>query len=230
MGDPGQHGGELGHPGGHLQGDIVTKVHEAGDLGQGSGPGHPGAVVVGALLVVIGDIVHGLLTAHDGSRLHGGVHQGLVAGAAADIAVLFEPASHLVPGGGGILHQQPVGRNDEARGAEAALDAAVGDPCQLQGVEMLGRSDALDGENIGEGLHLAHFEHAGADDLSVDQHAAGAADAGAAADLGAGEAQPPQHHGQAVLLPVVDHVPLDAVDDQRHAAQFLSMFHSIFLF
>ena len=60
--------------------------------------------------------------------------------------VVFEPLPDVFAGGRRVLGQEAVGGDDEARGAEAALGAAVGDPGLLQRMQVLRGADALDGE------------------------------------------------------------------------------------
>ena len=87
----------------------------------------------------------------------------------------------------GILLQQPVGADDHAGGAEAALQAVHFAKAFLQRVQRAVRAgDALDGEDPGAlGLHREHG--AGFYRLAVEIDGAGAAMAGLAADMRAGE-------------------------------------------
>ena len=78
--------------------------------------------------------------------------------------------------------------------AETALGAAVHRPGHLQGMQVVGRADPLDGGDPGAVLHAFHLGDAGADHLAVQDHRAAAALALAAADLGPGQFQLfPQH-------------------------------------
>ncbi len=81
---------------------------------------------------------------------------------------------------------QHAGReHQEARRAEAALQAVVLDEGALQRVQRIAVREALDGADPAAiGLHGEH--QAGAHRLAVDQHRAGAADAMLAADMRAG--------------------------------------------
>ncbi len=99
----GQHHGQVGGAGRHLQGDVIAVVGQAGDLGQGGGARAAGAVDLGLALEVVGDVGHGLLAAHDLGGGHDGVHQGFVAGAAADVVVVFEPRAHVFARRRGVL-------------------------------------------------------------------------------------------------------------------------------
>ena len=74
-----------------------------------------------------------------------------------------------------------------AGGADAALSAAMGHPRDLQGVQIVGRADALDGGDVGVGRQLFQRRLAGADRLAVDDDGAGSALTILATDLAAGE-------------------------------------------
>jgi hypothetical protein len=85
----------------------------------------------------------------------------------------------------GIVRQQVGGAHDLAGLAIAALRHPLGEPCLLDRMRGI-RRQALDG---GHGLagHLRHLGLAREGSLAVDMHRAGAAQAGAASELGAGE-------------------------------------------
>ena len=225
----GQDGRQVGHAVGHLQGDIVAVVGKAGGLRQGGGPGQLGAVDV-LTLILVGDVVHGLLAPHDGGGGHDGVHDGLVARAAADVVVDAEPFAHFLAAGAGIRQQQTVGGDDEARSAEAALNAAVGNPRLLQGVQSAGCADPFDGEDAAVFGDATDLPGAGTDRLPVDQDGAGAADADAAADLHAGEAHPPKNGGQPILFGINDDPALNAVDLEGHSGEFCQSYHPFALY
>ena len=187
----GEDDGQVGGAFGHLQGDVVAVVGKTGHLGERRGPRTPRAVDLRLTLEVVGDVGHGLLAAHDLGGGHDGIDQGFVAGAAADVVVRLEPVPDLFASGRRILGEKTVGGHDEAGGAEAALGAAVGDPGLLQRMQVLRRADALDGGDLAELGHALHLLGAGPHHFAVQDDGAGAADAGAAADLDAGEAHPP---------------------------------------
>ena len=77
------------------------------------------------------------------------IDQLLVAGAAAGILVFLEPVADVFAGRIGIGVDQGLGGDNEARGTEAALRAAVDHPGHLQGMQILGGADALDGGDGG---------------------------------------------------------------------------------
>jgi hypothetical protein len=103
--------------------------------------------------------------------------------------MLLEPVAHVFPAGVLVLVQQALGRDDEARRAETALGPAMDHPGLLQRMQVARLADALDGLHLGPVIHALHLGHAGADHLAVHDHAARAALALAAADLGPGQAQ-----------------------------------------
>jgi hypothetical protein len=78
-------------------------------------------------------ILFGLLSPR---MIAGGIHhrvdQGLVAGAAAGVAVAVEPVAHLLARRVVVVVEQHLGRHHEAGRADAALRAAVSHPGDLQ--------------------------------------------------------------------------------------------------
>src|ERR1051326_1080100 len=119
----------------------------------------------------------------------------VIAGTAAKIA--HHPVLDLLLVGLGHLIEQRLGRDDLARRADAALEAAVLDEALLDRMELAVFREPLDGRDL-----AAVGENRGrdtrADHLAVHQHRAGAADADAAAFFRAGEpeivAQKIDHH------------------------------------
>ena len=198
---------------GHLQGVVGAEVPGAGDLLGGGGTD-----VFGALDGVTGglkdQVLLAQLTAQNGGGGHGGVDEGLVAGAAAEVALLVEPVAHLLAGGTGVLLEQDLGADDEAGRAEAALGAAVGHPCDLQGMHVGQGADALNGGDLCVVLDLGHLHQAGLGDLAVQDDVTCAAVALAAADLAAGQQQVLTQDGRQSLVPVEDQIPCNAVDDK----------------
>ncbi len=88
-----------------------------------------------------------------------------------------------------VLLQQPIGPRDHARRAEAALQAMHLAEALLQRMQRaVGSRDALDGEDLGA-LGLDREDGAGFDRLAVEIDGAGAAMAGVAADMRAGQVQ-----------------------------------------
>ena len=88
-----------------------------------------------------------------------------------------------------IRAQQRLGAHQHARRADAALRRAVGDEGALQRRQRaVGAGEAFDRRHRAA-VALADADDARADLLAVEQHRAGAAVAGVAADLGAGQAE-----------------------------------------
>src|SRR5712691_1366690 len=116
-----------------------------------------------------------------------GVHDALVAGAAAQIA--RDGDAHLLLGRIGIVAQELEQSREHAGRAEAALQAVIVAERLLQRMQLLvARRDALDGEDVvAVRLHREH--QAGARRIAVEQDGAGAAHAVLAAEMGAGQAE-----------------------------------------
>ena len=88
----------------------------------------------------------------------------------------------------------------------------VEDERLLDGVQMEGRADALDGGDLRPVRQFLHLHRAGTDQLAVHDDIAAAALAGAAPDLGARQVELlAQDVRQAGLL-IDDQSPFDAVD------------------
>jgi hypothetical protein len=110
-----------------------------------------------------------------------------------------------------------VGGDDQAGGAEAALDGAGLHERLLDRVEGVAVGQALDRDDLGA-LGLAGQDQAGADQDAVQVDGAGAALALLAGVLGAGQAEAlAQHVQQALALPDVVGVARFAVDRAGHA-------------
>ena len=87
-----------------------------------------------------------------GRRLHHRLHDPRVPGAAAEVAGEREP--YLVLGGRGVTLQQRGRRDEHAGRAEAALYPALLQELGLQGTEIFGTREALDGRDLlPDGLH-----------------------------------------------------------------------------
>ena len=206
---------------GHLQRVVSAEVPGTGDLLGGGGTD-----VLGALDAVAGGLEDQVFLGHfapqNGSGVHNRVHQGLIAGAAAQVAGLVEPITHFLAGGAGILLQQNLGADDEARRAEAALGAAVSHPGHLQGMHVADGAHALNGGDFRVVPHLAHFHDAGTGHLTVQNDVAGAAMALTAADFAAGEQQMlTQNLGQGFVL-LQNQVAGDTVDYQSFSNHSLT--------
>ena len=110
-----------------------------------------------------------------------------VAGAAAQVALELRADRVLVEGSALAVHEVDR-RHDHAGGAIAALEAVVLAEGRLHGVQVGALGEALDGRHD-RGLTLDREDRAGLHRLPVQVDHAGAALAGVAADMGAGEAQ-----------------------------------------
>ncbi len=86
------------------------------------------------------------------------------------------------------MRQHGAGGHQEAWGAVAALQAAALHETLLQRVQLAAGAEAFDGGDVAP-AHLHGQHQAGLHDFAVHQHGAGAADAGLAAALGAGQVQ-----------------------------------------
>ena len=107
----------------------------------------------------------------------------LVAGAAAQIG--REHVEQILVADVGLALEHADRQHQEARRAEAALQAVVIHEGLLHRMQLVAVGEALDGADLlAVGLHGEH--QAGAHRLAVDDHRAGAADAVLAADMGAG--------------------------------------------
>ena len=189
VGDLGLHQGQAQGALRHGQGLVGAEVPGAGDLHRRGRPGigRAGDDVLGGLEE---QILLAHLAAHDGRGGHRRVDERLVAGAAAEVAVLVEPVANLLPRRVRVLLEQHLRADDEARAAEAALGAAVGHPRHLDGMQIVHRAYALDGRDLGVVAQLHDLRDAGTGDLAVYNDVAGAAVALTAAYLAAREQQP----------------------------------------
>ena len=115
-----------------------------------------------------------------------------VAGAAAEHA--GERVSTSASVGCGLRAQQRRRRHQHARRADAALRRAVREE-RACSADSLPLAQPFDGGDRAA-FALAAGDEAGADRLAVEQHRAGAAIAGVAADLGAGQAELVAQHGR----------------------------------
>lgn len=113
MGDLGLDQGQAGRIGRHLQGQVRAVIPGAGHLGQGRRPG-----ILGADDLIVGGLEEEVFLFHLAAKDLGGVYdsiyQGLIAGAAADVAVDLEPPADLISCRVGILFQEDLGRHDKA--------------------------------------------------------------------------------------------------------------------
>ena len=146
---------------------------------------------------------------HVARQLHR-VENLLIAGAAADIAA--ETLLDLLPVGVRVGAQRGGRRHHHARDAIAALAGAHLVEGFLQEAQLTAggeRLDALDGR----ALRLGHRQQAGLHQGAVDEHRAGAAFAGAAAFLVAGEVEIVAQEIEQPLMRLGGALDLAAVDD-----------------
>ena len=209
--DGGCDGGHVEHAG-HLHGDVVSVVGKTGDLRQSRGTRIVRAEDLSVFGNLVLNVIHRLLAAHDCSGLHDGVDDLLVACAAAEVVVLCEPVADVLPRGVRVLIEKGLGRYDEARGAEAALQSVEGDERLLQRMQMIGGADTLDSDHRVIVLDSADLLDAGADDLSVVDNGAGAALTDAATDLTAGKTALPDDIGKGVLVGIAKEHAICAID------------------
>ena len=161
-----------------------------------------------------GDILHGLFPAHHSRGCHDGVDELLVAGAAAQVVVLGKPVTDVLSGRIRVHVQKGLGGNDEAGRAEAALNAAVGDPCLLKGMQVVRGAEALEGLDHGVLRDLSVFLDTCAAGLAVQDDGADAALTGAAAEFHRSKAGSAQNVSQGILLRIAEQDALYSVDDE----------------
>src|SRR5690348_2971529 len=150
------------------------------------------------------------LPSHLGGGIEYGANHLVVAGAAAEIA--GDPIAHLRLGGVQGPVQQRLGGDQQSRRAEAALKRRMLKKLLLHRVELAAGGEALDGlDRMALCLDAQH--QAGAHQPPVQDHATGAAVAGAAAFLAAGEVELVAKHIQERLLGLAEEIPRLAVDD-----------------
>src|SRR5581483_11997016 len=122
-------------------------------------------------------------------RLLDRAHDAVVAGAAAEVA--HHPFGDQVVGRTRVRAEQRGRRDDLARGADAALEAALGDERLLQRGQRA-RRDPLDGRHRGAVDEERRYETS-REQLAVDEHAARAAHADRAPLLRPGQAADVAH-------------------------------------
>src|SRR5207248_4104622 len=142
----------------------------------------------------------------------------VVARAAADVAL--EAVADLLLGGLRVLVEQRAGGDDHPRRAEAALQAVLVPESLLDGMELAGLGDALDGGDL-PALELHGEERAALDGLAVDEHRARSALARVAADVRARQTQhiAQEMHEEEPWLDLASEVgPVDVDADGAHGA------------
>ena len=124
---------------------------------------------------------------HASGRIQHRFDDVVVAGAAADVAFELMADGGLVELAAMAVHDVDR-RHDHARRAIAALQAVIVAEGRLHRVQFVALGDAFDGGDVGA-VGLARQHGAGFDRLAVDMDDAGAALAGVAADMGAGQVE-----------------------------------------
>src|SRR4029450_9556924 len=158
---------------------------------------------------ISGVISHVSGSSHLSGRRLDGAHDLVIAGAPAEIAGKTE--TDFLFGRILVLLKQGARRDQEARRTDTALQGRVLDELALQRVELVAVRHALDGLDLAA-PGVGAEDEAGANELAVEHDAAGAAVAGAAPFLGAGEAQPVAQDVEQRLTRLADEVYGVAVD------------------
>ncbi len=115
----------------HAQGKVGAEIPGTGDLCHGR-RAHKIASDHGDRAFLGIENLFGLnLAAHNPGGIHHRVDEGLVTGAAAQVAIPLEPVANLLPGRVIVVVQQNLGGHDEARCTNTALRAAVSHPGDL---------------------------------------------------------------------------------------------------
>ena len=194
----------VGHP------HVGRVLDGAGDLGRRVEPPRAVSDETGGL--VLAERGLGLAAVQDVPRQLHRIDDLLVAGAAADVAA--QAFLDLVQVGGRVAAQRGRRRHHHARNAVAALARAALVEGALQHRHPVVAIEVVDRLDLGA-LDLLHRRQAALDQLAVDEHRAGAALAGAAAFLVAGELQLLAHEIDQPV--VIGHVAADlaAVDGGR---------------
>src|SRR5689334_14370973 len=124
---------------------------------------------------------------HTAGRIEHRFDDVVVPGAAADVAFQLVPDGRLVEVAAMAMHNIDR-RHDHARGAVTALQAVIVAERRLHRVQFVAFCDALDGGDV-RARGLAGQHSAGLYGTAIDMDDAGAALAGVAADMGAGQVQ-----------------------------------------
>ena len=161
------------------------------------------------MVSVLSTVGHGQLPPHLGGRLEHGADDLVVAGAAAQIA--GQPVAHLGLGRVRVALQQRLGGDQEARRADAALQRRMLEELAAA-ADAARRRSAMPSMVSTSGPRPRRQHQAGADQPAVEHDAAGAAVAGGAAFLGAGQRQLVAQHVEQRLLGLAQKLDRIAVD------------------
>ncbi len=142
-----------------------------------------------------------------------GANDAIVRSAATQVAV--ESVAHLALAGVGVALQQRGGRDQDARNAVAALHRLLGDERRLQPMRLVRCAEPLHGHDILAGGSPQRGV-AGGHRLTVDQHIAGAALVGAAAEMRRHQTQGAAQHAEQRRCRVGLHGVLRPVDAQPY--------------
>src|ERR1700730_2154 len=153
------------------------------------------------------------LPSHDCSGVEHRADDLVITGTPAKVA--GEPVARLLFGRVQVLVEQRLGRDDESRRAEAALQRRMLEEFLLHRVQFVTLGDALDGLDL-VAFRLGSEHQTGADDLAVEDDGAGAAIARAASFLAARQVELVTQHIEQGLLRLAEELDGLAVDDGRY--------------
>src|SRR5581483_3065853 len=161
-------------------------------------------------------------SSHLGGSVEHGADDLVIAGAAAEIA--GQPVAHFRLARVGLPVEQRLRSDQEAGRADPALQRSVLQELALQRVQLLAACHALDGaDRLAVRLDAQH--QARADEAPIDGDAAGAAIAGGASLLGAGEPQLVAQDVEQRLLRLAEELHLVPV----HRRRYVVLRHQLFL-
>ncbi len=173
----------------HLDAKISAVIQCAGHFGNTGGTRIVGAPDAAVFRDLEGEIINRFITTHDRCSVQHGVHQLFVPSTTAGVTIFLEPITDILSSRIRIGIYECLGRNNEARGTESALRAAVGDPRHLDGVQLIRCADTLGSGNHGSVCNATHLHGTGTDQLAIHNDRATAALAGAATHLDTGQPQ-----------------------------------------
>ena len=122
-----------------------------------------------------GQVFYLLFSPEYGGRLHNCVYDLNISCAAAGHPVLAVPLADLFPRRIRVDVQKCLARRDKSRGAESALYGSAYYERPLEGMKILGGTDAFDGRDLGMLGNVLPLRDAGTDYLAVHYHVADSA-------------------------------------------------------
>jgi hypothetical protein len=167
-------------------------------------------------VVAIAPTSTGLDAGHLACRVEDRLHDVLVAGAAAEVALQREP--DVCVRRARMLVEVALRRHDHPRRAVAALQTVVAAERFLERMERVPVREALDRGDLAT-VGLRREERAGLHRLAVEEHRARAAGRGVATDVRAGQSEglPEEVHEERARLDVgLARHPVDGDGDVRH--------------